>query len=202
MRIEFQVEEPSMEAALEKLLPRIVGNLPQCRIIKYRGKRDLLKQLPARLRGYRDRLAREDLKIIVLVDADSEDCHKLKARLEGMARDAGLRSKSTGHGTFEVVNRIVCRELEAWFFGDPLALRAAFPRLPSNFAASRKYREPDRIADTWQSLIGLLERSSYARSLPGKIDLARRVAAEMEPARNRSRSFHAFVQAVESARSD
>jgi hypothetical protein len=201
MRIEFQVEEPSMEAALQQLIPRLIGNQLPGRIIMYRGKRDLLKQLPARLRGYRDRLAREDLKIIVLVDADAEDCRKLKARLERMAREAGLRTKSAGDGTFEVVNRVVCCELEAWFFGDPTALRAAFPRLPPNFAAGRRYREPDRIPEAWETLVRLLKRSSYARALPGKIELARRVAAEMDPARNRSSSFRAFVQAIEAAQS-
>jgi len=46
------VEEPSMAAALESLLPKIVGAL-SFRIIQFQCKNDLVKKLPDRLRGYR-----------------------------------------------------------------------------------------------------------------------------------------------------
>jgi predicted methyltransferase MtxX (methanogen marker protein 4) len=49
--VEVMVEEPSMEAALRVLLPKILGNLSfQC--YSHLCKDDLLKQLPQRLRGY------------------------------------------------------------------------------------------------------------------------------------------------------
>jgi hypothetical protein len=116
--VEFQVEEPSMEAALDGLLPRIIGDRATWKIINYRNKRRLSKNLPDRLRGYRARCKNEGLKICVLIDRDDEDCRALKLRLERMALAAGLATKTnrSGDGSFEVINRIVICELEAWFF--------------------------------------------------------------------------------------
>jgi len=53
MHLELFVEEPSAEAALAILVPRIVGPEITFRIYPHQGKTDLLHKLPARLRGYR-----------------------------------------------------------------------------------------------------------------------------------------------------
>src|SRR5205085_3392295 len=68
-RVEFLVEEPSTEAALDHLLPKILGVDLAFRIYPHQGKRDLLKKLPSRLRGYR-RWLPEDWGIVILIDAD------------------------------------------------------------------------------------------------------------------------------------
>jgi hypothetical protein len=52
MHIEFLVEEPSMEVALQQLLPRILPAETTHRVLTFQGKKDLLAQLPVRLRGY------------------------------------------------------------------------------------------------------------------------------------------------------
>ena len=196
MRIEFQVEEPSMEATLIELAPRLVGQAA-FKIINYRSKAALLKKLPDRLRAYRARLPQEDIKIVVLLDSDSGDCVELKRQLEGFALQAGLRTKSSAEGDiFDVVNRIVCQELEAWFFGDAEALRSAFPRLPKDFERKRRFRNPDSIPNTWEALDRLL-RQSRCDASGSKIDRARRIAGHMVPARNTSPSFRTFLHAVE-----
>jgi Domain of unknown function (DUF4276) len=130
--IEFQVEEPSMEAALDGLLPRIVGSRATWKIINYRNKQRLLRKLPERLPAYRARLRNEDLKIFILIDQDETDCQRLKKQLESIAAAAGLGTKTRpdADGMFHVVNRIVICELEAWYFGDLPALREIYPRLP------------------------------------------------------------------------
>jgi hypothetical protein len=50
--VEVLVEEPSMEAALRLLLPRLLSELTFA-VHPYQCKDDLLAKLPARLRGYR-----------------------------------------------------------------------------------------------------------------------------------------------------
>ena len=76
-------------------------------------------------------MASSRLKIVVLIDEDREDCLKLKKQLEDIAISAGLIPKSScqKYKSFQVLNRIVVEELEAWFFGDVQAIRQAYPKV-------------------------------------------------------------------------
>jgi hypothetical protein len=89
MHFEFLVEEPSAEAALKNLIPKIVGDQVTFRVISFQGKQDLLTHLPKRLRGY-TRWLPPDYRFIVLVDQDRQDCRRLKTQLEAAAHQAGL----------------------------------------------------------------------------------------------------------------
>ena len=169
-----------------------------CGISICRSKSRLLQELPIRLRGYRQQIeGGEDIRIAVLVDRDRDDCTQLKARLEGMARDAGLLTKSSrrGDARFVVVNRIAIEELEAWFMGDQEALAKAFTSLRGKpFPKSFAY--PDSNG-TWEQLYQFLKKQGvYRRSYP-KIEAARTIAKHMEPGRNNSKSFRQFVAGVE-----
>ena len=198
MHIEFLVEEQSMEVALNTLVPRIVGEVPSFNVRVFQGKQDLLKELPNRLRGYRQWLP-HDWRIVVLIDEDREDCHVLKERLEGIARDAGFvtRTSASPGQRFYVVNRIVIEELEAWFLGDVDAVLGAFPRVPRTFHRRRGLREPDAIAGgTCEALERLLKRAGYYAGGMPKIEAARRISACMDPQRNRSRSFCLFRETL------
>src|SRR5699024_9627140 len=153
-------------------------------IIRFRCKDDLMKNAPARLKGYAKWLP-EDWRILVLVDRDKDDCHQLKARLENMATEVGFMTKtSVADGQpVHVVNRIAIEELEAWFFGDWEAVRAAYPRAPANQSGKRGFRDPDAIAGgTWERLEQVLKRAGYFRTGLRKLELARYVAAHMDPA--------------------
>jgi hypothetical protein len=192
------VEEPSAEKALRHLLPKIVGRKTKFKIINMRGKGRLLRKLPAGLKAYRERIRREkDLRILVLVDRDADDCKKLKQRLESAARDAGLPTKTrpAGDGYFLVVNRIVVEELESWFIGDTAALRKAFPRLSDKFPAN--FATPDN-GGTGERLHRFLRKQGIYRQHYAKIEAADKIAAHMDPQCNRSRSFQHFRRAVES----
>jgi hypothetical protein len=196
--IEFLVEEPSMEAALGNLLPRALGQTDHFRVHVFQGKTDLLKELPARLAAYR-RWLPPDGRIVVLVDRDADDCSLLKARLDELAKAAGLRTRSEGAGScsFQVLNRIAVEELEAWFFGDPEALFRAYPRLPQNLGRRPTYRDPDAIrGGTWEALHRVLRQAGYYPGGMPKIQVARCVSACMEPSRNRSHSFQVFWRAL------
>ncbi len=197
-RLEILVEEPSMEAALREVMPRILHGRAYWKSINMGSKGKLLKVLPARLRAYQRRIDNdEDLKIIVLVDQDDDNCEQLKHRLETIAREAGLITKTAvnGQGDFQVVTRIAIEELEAWFMGDVDALKAAFTSLKSvNFPGN--FRNPDN-GGTWERLHRFLKRHGIYRNSYPKIEAARKIAKHMEPGRNRSRSFQSFLQGVE-----
>ncbi|MCC7352812.1 MAG: DUF4276 family protein, partial [Anaerolineae bacterium] len=128
MHFEFLVEEESAEAALNILVPKIVGAGITFKIHTFQGKPDLLKNLPARLKGYRLWLP-DDWRIIVLIDKDQRECMELKMELERVAREARLvtRSAAQGDDRFQVLNRLAIEELEAWFFGDVEAIATAYP---------------------------------------------------------------------------
>jgi hypothetical protein len=194
--IEFLVEEPSMEAALRQILPSILGHTSFA-IYPHQGKQDLLQSLPRRLQGYRSWIP-DDWAIVVVVDRDSDDCRELKRRLERSALDLGLPTRSQPRdGSFQVVNRIAIEELEAWFFGDWEAVRQAFPAVSRNVPNNHRYRDPDGIAGgTWEALEGVLRKAGYFKTGLRKIEVAQAIAARMDPALNRSRSFQVFRDVV------
>lgn len=200
MHIEIHVEEPSAEEALKHIVPKIVRGRATFRVIDYGSKPKLLKNLPDRLKAYAARIDRgEDLKLLVLIDRDDDDCRELKARLERMAMEAGLRTKSASglRGSFVIVNRLAIEELEAWFIGDGDALRAAFPRVRS-FERKATFRDPDAVrGGTWEALHRLLKRHGIYPGVYPKIDAARRIAPHMNVSANRSISFRAFHEGLE-----
>ena len=193
--VEVLVEEPSMEAALRILLPRILGSL-SFEIYRHQCKEDLLARLPERLRGYaqrrkNDHWFRERCRIVVVVDRDDDDCRELKARLETMASAVGLVTRTkAGTKPYAIVNRLAVEELEAWYFGDWEAVMAAYPRVSATVPTQRRYREPDAIAGgTWEAFERVLRRAGYFETGLRKIEAARAVARHMEPDRNSSCSF-------------
>ena len=194
------VEEYSMEAALEHLLPKLLGDI-EYQIIRFQCKDDLLKKAPERLRGYASWLP-ANWRILVLVDRDDDDCMVLKAELENMAAAAGLLTKTAADNgqCFQVVNRIAIEELEAWFFGDWSAVQAAYPRVPATLPQKAGFRDPDAVAGgTWEALEGVLKKAGYFSTGLRKVELARSVAVRMNPPNNTSRSFQIFAGAVTSA---
>lgn len=163
-----------------------------------RNKSRLIGELPARFRGYKKRLENgEDLRIVVLVDRDKDDCENLKARLERIAHDAGLQTKSSPdqNGRFQVVNRIAIEELEAWFIGDIEALNSAFSGLRGE-AFPKSFNNPDN-SGTWEHLHRFLKSKGIYKSSYPKIEAAGKIARHMELSRNRSRSFHHFCRGIE-----
>jgi hypothetical protein len=73
----------------------------------------------------------------------------------------------------------------------------AYPRLPSRLDKKAPYRDPDAIrGGTWESLERLLQKYGYYEGGMPKIEVARQVSAQMDPVRNRSRSFQHFRQGL------
>lgn len=198
MQIEFLLEEPSAEVALNAILPKILSNTVSYYFHVFEGKDDLLNNLPNRLKGYRPWIS-DDWRIIVLVDEDRQNCHELKAELEKAAHEVGFVTKSSAapNEDFQVVNRLAIEELEAWFFGDVQALHAAYPKIPENLKSKAKYRNPDAIqGGTSEALEHLLIQKNYYKGRVPKPTVAQNIAQYMEPSRNKSRSFQVFVEGL------
>lgn len=198
MHLEFLVGEDSLEAALTQLLPKILPSNVTSNIHAYRGKPDFLKKVPNRLKGYQASLP-PDWKIVVLIDEDREDCLKIKKQLEDIAISAGLITKSSCQKdkSFQVLNRIVIEELEAWFFGDVQAIRQAYPKVSPHLAKQKGYRDPDAIkGGTWEALERVLKKAGYHAGGLEKYKASRDISQYMNPELNRSRSFQVFYQAL------
>ena len=199
-RLEFLVEDPSLEAFLQELLPRLLPADCSFEIRVFRGKRDLMRRLESRLRGYRNRPSGE-FRLVVMVDRDHDDCRTLKAELEDAAAAAGPHTRTqSGGDRWQVVNRIVVEELEAWYFGDWEAVRSVFPGVSSTVPNQARYRRPDAIrGGTWEAFERILQRHGYFRIGLRKIEAARSIAPRIDPKRNSSPSFAAFRDALAEA---
>ncbi|MCR5813680.1 MAG: DUF4276 family protein [Desulfovibrio sp.] len=175
MKLVFFLEERSMKELLDGILPRILPDGILFQTIPHQGKSDLEKSLPIKLKGWNE----PRTKFVVVHDQDSNNCVKLKQKLTDIC---------TGYGK-EVLIRIPCHELEAWYWSDLAAVDKAFGKDTSELARKRKYSIPDKITNPKQEL---------KRHFPGmgQIDSARKIAPYMNISENTSHSFQIFVQGV------
>ncbi len=198
MQIEFLVEELSTQETLIQILPSILNADITYNIHPFRGKNDLLKKLPDRLKGYKAWIP-DDYKIVVLVDRDDDSCQDLKSKLEQISLEADFISRSaTGdEQTYQILNRIAIEELEAWFFGDVNAIVSAYPGVSPNLEQKAKYRDPDAIAGgTWENLEKVLQKAGHHKGGLEKVRAAREISQYMCPKQNRSKSFQVFYQGL------
>jgi hypothetical protein len=198
--LEILVEELSMEAFLRALLPRLLGDRATFNVYPSRGKQDLLRNLPLRLKGYAKFLP-ATTRVVVVVDRDDDDCRKLKKQLEDAAAAAGLQTRKGGRiPTWRVVNRIAIEELEAWYFGDWDAVVHLYPRVSKTLISRAGYRDPDDIAGgTWEAFERVLQKAGYFEAGLSKTEVARELGKLIVPERNRSRSFAVFCEALSEA---
>ncbi len=194
--VEVLTEEPSIEASLEVLLPRLS---PQATfaIHSFHNKQNLLKKLESRLRAYKEWVPK-NYRIAVVIDRDNGDCRELKERLESLSIGSGLVTRTRiRDGRWQVVNRIVVEELEAWYFGDWEAVCKAYPRTSPTIQRKAPYRYPDSIkGGTWEAFERIMQRYGYFEGGLRKVEAARAIATFVDPARNRSDSFLKFRDAI------
>ena len=175
-RLVFMLEEPSMKILLENLLPRLFPGLDILCVV-HEGKSDLEKSIPRKLKSWKipgDRF-------VIVHDADNDNCKDLKAALVKLCQNSGQP---------DTLVRIVCQELEAWYFGQPDALFSAFGDASLRMIGTRaRYRNPDSIVRLSKQLRGLCPEFQ-------KISGARRMANYLSYPRNLSPSFRAFMEGV------
>lgn len=184
-----------MEAALRVLAPRVLGGL-SFEIHPHRSKQDLIRKLPQRLKGYASWMP-STWRLVVVVDQDDDDCEELKKKLEEIAKNAGFTTRTANATEYAIVNRIAIEELEAWFFGDWEAVRAAYSGLGAAVPQKAAYRDPDAVkGGTWEAFERELQVAGHFTTGLRKIEVASAVAAHMDPDRNKSRSFQVFRDAL------
>jgi hypothetical protein len=164
---------PVLEAIIEPLLPDEIQTL----ILVHQGKQDLQKSISKKLRAWQNPAT----FFVILHDQDSSDCKQLKQQLEDLCPFEKRAS---------VLIRIVCTELESWFFGDLRAVELAFPNKPLQALANRAiYRIPDSIkhpAAELQKFIPDYQKTGGARA----------IAPFLEVSCNTSTSFQVFISGI------
>lgn len=179
-RLIFLLEEPSMKALLDGLLPRLFpGWEPEThfKCVPHQGKSDLDASVPRKLNAWRipgDRF-------VIVRDNDNAKCTDIKQRYLAICHAAGRP---------DTLVRLVCQELESWYIGDLQALAEAFDNPKLDTPAQRKrFTHPDE----WEK-----PSAEVARLVPGfqKIGGARSMAQCLQVEGNRSRSFQVFVDGV------
>lgn len=135
------------------------------------------------------------------MDRDDQDCHALKAELEAAAGTTRLLTRSqAGSGRWQIANRIVLEELEAWYFGDWEAVRQAYPRVSAKIPRRADYRDPDAIkGGTWEAFERVMKKHGYFTTGLRKVEAAKAIAAHINPDRNTSRSFSVFRRVLAEA---
>jgi hypothetical protein len=189
--LEFLLEEASMQNVLEDVLSRLVSNDSEFtwRCHPYNGKENLIRRLPNLLHGY-SKWITDEYHIIIVIDRDQDDCHELKQRIVDMCNKAGLSEQS--------LVRIVVVMLESWFFGDPKALEAAFPRLKQRrIGDGATYRNPEERPDPARDLDREMREVGYKAGYR-KLAHSRAISPHLnlEEEHNRSHSFNVTLQAL------
>lgn len=210
MHLEVLTEDRSGGIGVDILLKRILGengNEHSWRVIPYKGvgriphglrgtvdpdKRILLDRLPQVLQGYGRSLGNGSA-VVVVVDLDRRNCLEFKRELVRIGNSCNPRPAA--------LFRIAIEEMEAWLLGDHEAIKAAYPRAKTS--ALDRY-EQDSICGTWEVLANAvhpggaadLMKKGYPEADIAKCEWARKIAPHMALERNRSPSFHAFVDGV------
>ena len=177
MKLVVFTEEHSMKVVLDKLLPGALPPQVSFRVIAFNGRGDLESNVERKLRGWNE----PDVKFVIVEDQDSDDCQKRKARLVNLVKRARKEARV----------RIACRELESWYLGDLEAVAAAYgkPSIVSKYGSKAKYRDPDAIIDVKEELLRIVPEHQ-------QIEGARKISANMDIERNRSKSFQVFFSGV------
>lgn len=173
----FLLEEESMKALLDVLLPQILPQGINFLCIPHEGKQDLEKSIPRKLRAWKT----PNTAFVIVRDKDSADCIEIKKHLVNLCTQAG-RSES--------LVRIACHELESWFLGDLAAIEKAFNiKKLAEQQRNRKYKEPDKLSNASEELEKLVK--GYR-----KVSGAKKIAAYMTIDQNYSHSFNCFISGV------
>lgn len=175
--IVFLLEEISMKAVLDEILPSMLPEGYTFQTIKHEGKTDLEKSIPRKLRAFRI----PGVQFVVLRDQDNSDCKEVKQRLMQLCFEGGRT---------DALVRVVCHELESWFLGDLSAVEKAFNYKGIARKQDRaQFRNPDRLANPCEVLQKIVpEYQKYSGS--------KEIAKYMNIDANCSLSFNAFIKGI------
>lgn len=137
----------------------------------------LLDQLPAKLRGYAH--FSSEYCVIVLVDADNDDCVELKNRMLSLQP----RPNCT-------LFRIAIEETESWFIADPDAIKKAYPKAKTQKLSPNN---PDSICGAWEKLAETIGRKPKDCGGEDKYEWATNISPFLDLDNPKSPSLNAFI---------
>jgi hypothetical protein len=166
---------------LESLLPRMLDQRINVRLLDFEGKQDLEKQMVKRMRGYINPYAR----FIVIRDQDSApDCNVIKAELLNRCADANRLNVT--------LVRIACHELESFYLADLAAVEASLEISGlARHQKSSKFRSPDTLQKPSKELL-VLTKHRYQ-----KVSSSRLIGQHLDIANTRSISFRNLILGIQ-----
>ena len=208
MHLEILVEDASGKAALDILIPKIIGGQHTFRVRAYKGigriprrltsganasHRLLLDQLPKLLRGYGRTFAGYptgyESAVIVVCDLDDKCLKAFRQELFALLNACNPRP--------ETRFCIAIEEGEAWLLGDLAAIKAVYPKAKGGVL--NRYRN-DAICGTWELLAdavyaggsGALKSEGWQAVGREKARWSENIAPRMDVDNNASPSFQYF----------
>lgn len=205
MHVEILVEDQSGKAALDVLVPKIIGEEHTFTVIAYKGigrippkmksaaeanKRILLDNLPRLLKGYGKKWQHYPAIVIVVCDLDDKCLKTFRAEL--------LALLSSCNPAPETRFCIAVEEGEAWFLGDIPAIKQAYPHAKD--AVLTAYSN-DAICGTWEKLADAvyhgghqkLKNKGWKTVGAEKAAWAEKITPHMDLDNNASPSFNYFL---------
>lgn len=177
MKLVFLLEERSAKELLDALLPRVLPSEVSFLTIPHEGKSDLRDSIPKKLKGWKE----PDVHFVIIHDQDAADCIQLKKELQELCK--GFEK--------DILIRIACHEMEAWYFGDLKAVSLAYNKELESYSNKKKYRDPDAIVCPKNELRKLLPEHE-------QIGGARKIAPYMDLEHNTSKSFNVLMKSIKS----
>jgi hypothetical protein len=209
MHFEILVEDQSGKVALDILVPKIIGDEHTFKVISYKGigripqkmnngadasKRILLDNLPRLLAGYGKSWQQGYGAVIIVCDLDDKCLKSFRAELIALLNKCNPQPESRFC--------IAIEEGEAWFLGDILAIKQAYPQAKT--AVLTAYTN-DSICGTWEKLAdavykgGSQSLTSQGWQTAGKekSTWAEKITPYMDINNNSSPSFNYFVSKLQ-----
>lgn len=196
MTIHVLVEGPSEKVLFDGWIKRLVPDA-HFRVHQHQGKgslakdirrkpdprnRGLLDQLPAKLAAFSTTLDPLVDSIVVVVDADDDDCVETANEIRDVASTLAPR--------IPFLVRIAIEEVEAFYLGDLKGLKLAFPG--ANMERAAAYI-PDSVCATWETFAEVIGDDSGSKVRWAE---AIRDYLTIVPANSRSPSFRALCRGL------
>ena len=173
------LEEPSAEEMLKAILPKILNENINVKYIVFKGKQDLENNVIRKIKNWQT----PDSCFLIMRDKDSGDCIRIK-------NDIKEKVKQTGKSDCTCI-RIACHELESFYLGDLEAVCAGLDVTIKAGQESRKYRQPDTLANAAEELIKITQKK-YSK-LKGSRSIAPYLKLDGS---NKSHSFNVLLDGV------
>lgn len=152
-----------------------------------RGDDALLSQLPIKLKNMGQQTQGDfEIAVVVVVDADDDDCRKLKAGMLDLYNALPTKPPTC-------LFRIAIEETESWFIADTKAVRKAYNTAS---IADLGNHDPDAVCGAWERLAECLGHNPAACRGREKLEWATSIAPHLDLEKPKSPSFAALISGI------